>query len=243
MIAADRGDASVMDLRTTDAALLKRGAKLRPVAFGFCQENQIRRLKPGFDLIDGSGQRSRRRINTRMSHDGKKFVYTRPRNRPRRLRFSEFRNLAQSCIMPWRVLAMSVDQQIRIERDHPPLPWQIGSRILSHVASSTPGSIRLPLNVALRSRNIPRLFRSATIRLRPCSTYARTVVPSFAASLLASSKSESDISMVVFIWVDVPSYMVVRQRCRMYGNVKSKVSDLPNSINQLRERCALGATG
>ena len=39
-------------------------------------------------------------------------------------------------------------------------------------------------------------FRSATIRLRPCSTYALTVVPSFAASLFASSKSESDISMV-----------------------------------------------
>jgi hypothetical protein len=53
MITPDRRDPSIMDLRTTDAALLERGAKLRPVAFGLCQENQTRRLKPGFDLIDG----------------------------------------------------------------------------------------------------------------------------------------------------------------------------------------------
>lgn len=123
MIAADRGDASVMDLGTTDAALLKRGAKLRPVAFGLCQENQTRRLKPGFDLIDGGGKRGGRRIDTRMGHDGKKFMYTRPRNRPRRFRFSEFRDLRQSRIMPRRVLAMSVDEQIAIDGDHPPLPW------------------------------------------------------------------------------------------------------------------------
>jgi hypothetical protein len=99
MIATDRGDAGIMDLRTTDAALLKRGAKLRPVAFGLCQDNQTRRLKPGFDLIDGGDKRGGRRINTRVSYDGKKFMYTGPRNRPRRLRFSEFLILvsAASC--------------------------------------------------------------------------------------------------------------------------------------------------
>src|SRR5215475_9748251 len=47
MIVADRGDTSIMDLRTTDAALPKRGAKLRPIALGLRQENQTRRLKPG----------------------------------------------------------------------------------------------------------------------------------------------------------------------------------------------------
>jgi hypothetical protein len=36
MIAADRGYASIMDLRIADAALLKRGAKLSPVPFALC---------------------------------------------------------------------------------------------------------------------------------------------------------------------------------------------------------------
>jgi hypothetical protein len=95
--------------------------------------------------------------------------------------------------LPRRVLAMSINEQIGTDGHHLPLPWKIVPRIRSHVASCTPGWSPLPLNVALRSRNCPLLFRSAMMRLRPCSTYALTVVLSFAASLLASfkiSKSE-----------------------------------------------------
>jgi hypothetical protein len=79
MIAADRGDASIMDLRTTDAALLKRGAKLRPVALGLCQENETRRLKPGFDLIDGANRTKRLLTSKRIVVKG---VAT---NRPQRM--------------------------------------------------------------------------------------------------------------------------------------------------------------
>jgi hypothetical protein len=83
MIAADHGNASIMNLRAANASLLEHGTKLWPVAFGLCHKNQAGRLEPRFDLIDSDGERSRRRINTRMGHDGKKLMSTRPRTRPR----------------------------------------------------------------------------------------------------------------------------------------------------------------
>ena len=42
MIAAKRSDASIMDLRTADAPVLQRRAKLRPIAFSLRQEHQTR---------------------------------------------------------------------------------------------------------------------------------------------------------------------------------------------------------
>src|SRR5688572_25979645 len=69
---------------------------------------------------------------------------------------------------------------------------------------SIPGCVPVPrTEPSLSLKPVRREARSASVLRRPSSTRARRVRPSWAATRLASSRSASAISMVVFIWVTI----------------------------------------
>ena len=200
-----------MNLASGNATVFQRSTKFRPIRHGFRNQGQTRRFEPGFHLSDRRGKRRRRRIDPGVGDNREKLMNAWPGNCPCRPAFGKFRQLLRRSIMPRRVFSMSVNQDIRIYRNYPPRRSYTISRICSQLPSFKPACSPLPLKLALRSLNKPRFFRCAMTCLNPCSTYARIVVPSFAASLFASSRSESDISMVVFIQLYVSIWTVICQ--------------------------------
>jgi hypothetical protein len=204
---AERCDARVVDLRAGDPPFLQGTPQLRPVTVGLGHKDQTGGFEPCRYLIDRHGERRRRRVNSRVGHDGQELVETRPGNAPRGSPFCQFGDPVVGDVMPRRVLPMGVNEQVGVESDHPPRPSYAISRVFSQEAPDTPGCSPLPLNVALRSRKAFALLRWLRTCRRPCSTMARTVVPSRAAMLRASCNSAFGISTVVFIHQYVSGYM------------------------------------
>src|SRR6266508_1672882 len=211
--AAQSGHARIVDVRAGDPAVPHHGFELPPVAFRLCQQRKARRFQPRVYLIDRCGQVGRRRVNSWMRDDRQEFVQARPWNRPGRAPFGQLRQPRVGGVMPRGILAMSVDQQIRVYGDHPPRWSYAISRMRSQEAPATSGWRPLPRNVAFRSRNAPARFRSVMTRRNPSIIRTRSVVSWRAATRFASSMSESGISTVVFIWVYV-SCKLVRSQLR-----------------------------
>ena len=68
----------------------------------------------------GRGRAVSGRIDARMCHDREKFVDARPGNGPHRRPLGEFGHAPEGSIVKWGILAMGVDENVRIDRDHAP---------------------------------------------------------------------------------------------------------------------------
>src|SRR5204863_4387117 len=137
----------------------------------------------------------------------------------------QLRQLRIRGVMPRGILAVGVDQQIRVCGDHPPRFSYAISRIRSQEAPAMSGLSPLPRNVAFRSRNLPARFRSVMTRRNPSMMRTRSVVSWRAATRFASSMSESGISTVVFIWVYV-SRKLAGSQLRGRAPVGAKAANL-----------------
>src|SRR5438067_4638375 len=237
--AAQSGHARIVDVRAGDPPVPHHGFELTPVAFRLCQQRKARRFQPRVELIDRCCQGSRRRVNLWMRDDGQEFVQARPWNRPGRACFGQLRQPRIGGVMPRRILAMGVDQEISVYANHPPRFSYAISRMRSQEAPATSGWRPLPRNVAFRSRNAPARFRSVMTRRNPSMIRTRSVVPWRAATRFASSSSDSGISTVVFIWVYVSRKLAGSQlRARAPGPVEQP-TNLELVVN-LRTAKALG---
>ena len=120
MVPAQRGDPRVVDLRPRNAGGSEQRAQGRPVRRRFGQQRERRRCLPGIDLIEATGQRRGRRINSRMRHDGKEFVQTRPRDRPPCRSFREFGHMMEGGGVKGGIPAMRVDENVGIDGNQAP---------------------------------------------------------------------------------------------------------------------------
>lgn len=115
-------DACVVYLRPGNATLAKQTAQRVPVPFGLRQQDQVWRLEPRRHLLDRESARRRGIVDARMGDDRKELVNTRPRHRPGRPRLGELLHTRVGRLVPPGVLAVRVDQQVGVYRDHVPRP-------------------------------------------------------------------------------------------------------------------------
>ncbi len=127
-----RSDACIVDERAGDSSFLQQGLQGWPVELGFRQQRDAGRFQPGVDLIERSGQWTWRRVNLRMRDDGHELVQARPRHGPRCATLGQFGDARVGSVMPGGVFAMGVNEDIRIDGDHPPRPSYAISRSRSH---------------------------------------------------------------------------------------------------------------
>ena len=122
MQAAEGCDPGVMYGGTRDTAGLECGGQFRPITGRLSLQHQARSLHPSLDLSLGNLQRAGGIVYARVRYDGQELMQARPRNGPRGAAIGEFGKASAGCLMPGRVLAMSVNQDVGIHRDHAPRP-------------------------------------------------------------------------------------------------------------------------
>lgn len=119
---ADRGDAGVVDAGTGNAAGFEKPAELGPVAVGLAQEREARGFEPGVHLPERGGERRGGLVDPGVRDDGEELVDAGPRDRPRGLAFGEGLEPRDGLVVPLRVLAVRVDEQVAVDRDRAPRP-------------------------------------------------------------------------------------------------------------------------
>jgi hypothetical protein len=104
------------------------------------------------DLLEGVGLRGGRIVDPRMCHDGQELVNARPGDRPRCGRFGRSCEVPIGRLVPGRVLAMRVHQDVGIDGDQPPAPSYARSRIAARSLSLKPGCRPRPRKLCRRRR-------------------------------------------------------------------------------------------
>src|SRR6185369_1071817 len=157
MVATERRDARVVYLGPGDPTRPKDVAKLGPVRRSFAQQDETGRRHPGFDLSDRSFERRRGVKDSGVSHRAQELVEAGPRDRPGRSSLGQRRQVMLGRIVKRRVVAMRVDEDVRVDRDHsPPRPSSYAAtRNRDHPprAAKSGWSPRPPLKLASRRRN------------------------------------------------------------------------------------------
>src|ERR1051325_402378 len=199
MLQADRRDAGVVNAWARDAASRQQASHFGPVSVGFNEQGQRGRFQPRIHLIQRDQQRSWRAVNSRMSHNGQKFVNACPRNSPGRPAAGQRSDTSRSRRVEGRFAPVRINENVGIDSDQGQRLSLARSRISCQFRFATSGCRPSPLKLASRSRNGLSFFFSATTCRRPCSTRARSVVLSSVAFLRVSRSNGSDISSVVFI--------------------------------------------
>src|SRR5437899_9596654 len=118
VMAADGRNAGVMHGGAGDFASDGKRLEFVKIAAAFPDENKRGRSHPSADGLAGGLQRGGWPVNARMGDDGEKLVDTRPRNGPGIVAASEFEESCSRLPMPLRVLAVRINQQVRIKGDH-----------------------------------------------------------------------------------------------------------------------------
>ena len=85
----ERGDPRIVHSRSDHIRRCEHRAELRPVVDRLRENDERRRLRPTVDLIERAIEARRRVEDPRMRDDGKELVDARPRNRPRVGRLGE----------------------------------------------------------------------------------------------------------------------------------------------------------
>src|SRR3990172_1102745 len=110
VLQAQGRDTRVVHLWTHNFAGQQQPAQPFPVYLRFGEKNERRRLDPCIDLAKRSCERCRRREYFRMSNYCQEFVDAWPGNSPCRASLGEFRPPRLGGLMPFRVLAVRMDQ-------------------------------------------------------------------------------------------------------------------------------------
>lgn len=119
---AERGHAGVVHRRASDPALDQGGTQAGPVPLDLGEENKARSFEPRLYLIQRGFQRAGRSEDPRMGDNREELVDAGPRDAPGRSVLGELRDPCGRCPVPLGIFAVSVDEEIRIDRDHPPRP-------------------------------------------------------------------------------------------------------------------------
>jgi hypothetical protein len=93
-----------------------------PVRFGLSQKRHAGRLEPRGDLVRRLSRLGRWIVDAGVCDDRKKLVEAGPRYRPCDATLGQIADAARRGLVPLRVLAVRVDQQIRVESDQEPRP-------------------------------------------------------------------------------------------------------------------------
>ncbi len=136
---AERGHARVVHQGAGDPALDQGGTQAGPVTLGLGEEDEARGLEPRLHLIQRDLERARRGEDTRMGDDGQELVDAGPRDRPGCPVFSELPDPRGCRVVPGRVFAVGVDEEVRVDRDPPPRASYAISRMRSQEAPAAPG--------------------------------------------------------------------------------------------------------
>ena len=83
----------------------------------------------------------------RVRGDGDELVHTGPGDRPSADPGEEAFDDEIGLLVKWRVLAVSVNENVGVDCDHPPWPSYASDRIVSQLPALTPGCKPLPVTV------------------------------------------------------------------------------------------------
>ena len=118
MVKADRGNPGVVDARTDDRARSQQGGKSVEVTHSLAQQMNRRSIDQGPDGCHCGAHWRRRVIDPRVGDDSEELVQTRPGDRTPAGGGDRRLECRGRCHVVRRVLAVGVDQQVRVESDH-----------------------------------------------------------------------------------------------------------------------------
>jgi hypothetical protein len=122
VLEAQGGNSCIVDLWTRYAAGTKNVPEVIPVVFRFGKQDQTWRFEPGLHLIQCRFDWCRRSINPGVGRNGQKLVDARPRCGPGRSSLGQFKNACVGGLVPRRVFAVGVNQEIAVDGNQPPRP-------------------------------------------------------------------------------------------------------------------------
>jgi hypothetical protein len=112
-------DAGIMNSGSQHGTAFHQPTKDAPVMRPLSQQHQTRGFQSAFHLLDGITKGSWGTVDAGMSHNGEKFVNTRPGNSPGDTSLDKLCEASIGGSMPWRILPMGAHQEVGIDSDHP----------------------------------------------------------------------------------------------------------------------------
>src|SRR5437899_4171096 len=118
VMAANGGDAGVMHRAVRDLRGERNLLQLVEISRAFADESVDGRSHPAANSLARGLERRGRFVNVRVRDNGQKLVNARPGNGPPLVAVREFEEDRTGFVVPIRVLAMRVNQQVGINGDH-----------------------------------------------------------------------------------------------------------------------------
>ena len=118
VVEAEGGDAGIVDFGASDFSREREFAQFLEVSWSFAEEAEGGARLPGGEGVQGGDEGRGWLVNFWMSHDGQELMKAGPRDGPRAFRIGESGEFLVRSFVPRRVLAVGVDQDVGVDRDH-----------------------------------------------------------------------------------------------------------------------------
>ena len=119
---AKRSNPRIVHRRAADPSGQKLRLQFGPVRTGFREQAYRRGSEPGLDLVQCLRHCGRRVVNRRMGGNADELVHARPWQPPGRTPFRKPPDAGPGRLVPVRIGAVGVDQNVGIDRDQLPRP-------------------------------------------------------------------------------------------------------------------------